>query len=324
MRELSLVSEGPLVTIGIPTYNRIQGTFPEALASALAQTYPRLEVVVSDNASEDGTAAFMAKQRDARLRYHRHPTNIGANANFNACLHLARGRYFLLLHDDDRLDPFFIARAVEAMAGRDPGVALGGMELINANGQVRSRGSPPVPARGAAGLFLDWFDQRTSFYLLSTLFHTERLREIGGFESPEALFQDVVAIARLSARHGYVSVPGCAGAFRRHEHNLGGAAHPLRWTRDCEYLLDVLCQEMPAEAERLRSAGSPYLARKCYRYVTVEPSLVEQWRLYHEIDRRFGHVYSPWSFASKWYRKRLRAGTVSWLRRSGLRPGRAT
>lgn len=313
--------EAPLVTIGIPTFNRVRGTFPEALASALAQTYPRVEVVVADNASEDGTQAFMATQQDVRLRYHRHPVNIGANANFNACLELAHGRYFLLLHDDDRLDPGFVERAVEAMGGSEPGVALSGIKLIDGSGQVRSRIPAPAPDRGAPGLFLDWFDKRTSFYLLSTLFHTKRLRDGGGFESPEGLFQDVVAIARLSSRYGYIAVPGYAGSFRRHEHNRGGAAHPLRWTRDCEYLLDVLGQEMPAEADRLRSVGAPYFAAKCYRYVPGVASVAEQWRLYREIDRRFGHQYSPWTFVSKRYRKRLRAGAAGWLRRSGL--GRA-
>ena len=319
MREQNLVSEGPLVTIGIPTYNRVQRTLPEALSSALAQTYPNLEVVVSDNASEDGTEEFMASQHDARLRYHRHPVNVGANANFNACLDLAQGRYFLLLLDDDLLDSTFIARAVEALAGSDPGVVLGGTQVIDAMGRIQSRAPAPAPNRGAAGLFLDWFSNRASFYLFSTLFATDRLREIGGFTSPEALFQDVIAIARLAGRYGYVSAPGDAGAFRRHEHNLGGAVHPLRWTRDSEYLLDVICAEMPAEADRLRSAGAPYLAAKCYRYVPSVPSLMEQWRLYREIDRRFGHAYSPWAFASRYYRKRPRAVLASWLRSSGLR-----
>lgn len=309
----------PLVTVGIPTYNRVERTFPEALASALAQTYPRLEVVVADNASEDGTEAFIAQQQDARLRYHRHPTNIGANANFNACLDLARGRFFLLLPDDDRLAPDFITRAVEATHGSDPGVALGGIELIDGSGQVRYRVSAPAPDRGASGLFFEWFGRRTSFYLVSTMFHTERLREAGGFESPERLFQDVVAIARLSSRHGYVSVPGYAGTFRRHEFNQGGAAGALRWARDCEYLLDVISQEMLVDAARLRSAGAPYFAEKCYRYVPGVPSLVEQLRLYREIDRRFGNAYSPWVFASELHRKRLRAAATAWLRRLGLR-----
>ncbi len=47
-------SERPLVSIGIPTYNR-SGTLKRAVESALAQDHDRLEVIVSDNASSDDT-----------------------------------------------------------------------------------------------------------------------------------------------------------------------------------------------------------------------------------------------------------------------------
>lgn len=93
-----------------------------------------------------------------------------------------------------------------------------------------------------------------------------------------------------AARYAYGLTPGDAGAFRRHEDNQGGAVHPLRGTRDSEYLLVVICAEMPAEMGRLSSAGAPSLAAKCYRYVPFLPSLMEQRGLYRETDRRFGHA----------------------------------
>ena len=44
----------PLVTVGIPTYNRASA-LTRALESVLAQDYTNLEVVISDNASTDDT-----------------------------------------------------------------------------------------------------------------------------------------------------------------------------------------------------------------------------------------------------------------------------
>lgn len=290
---------GPLVTIGIATFNRLERTLPAALASALAQTYPNLEVVVCDNASEDGTDAFMAAQSDPRLRYHRHQRNIGANANFNACLERARGTWFLLLPDDDLLEPDFVERAMTALGDASAGVLLGGMQVIDGSGEVTDRVRAPEAELGPAGLFLAWFARRTSFYLMSTLFHGETLRAAGGFASPEGLLQDVVAIARTAARRGYVPVPGVAGSFRRHEGNRGTANHAVRWTRDADHLLDVLRQEMPHDAKRLLAAGSPYLTAKCYRYVAAVPSLPERWRLYREIHRRLGRTYSPWFYLAR-------------------------
>ena len=53
-----------------------------AVDSALSQDYPNLEVVISDNASTDGTQAWCEQlaRRDSRLRYVRQPTNVGAFA----------------------------------------------------------------------------------------------------------------------------------------------------------------------------------------------------------------------------------------------------
>ena len=299
-------AEAPLVTIGISTYNRVDGTFPEALRSALAQTYDHLEVVVSDNASEDGTEAFMATQPDPRLRYHRHPRNVGAHANFNTCLQLARGTYFLLLHDDDLLEPDFVKRAMAQLGASRPGVVLGGVRIIDGDGVTRGVVEAPPPDAGGPGLFEAWFDRRCSFYFCSTLFHTASLRELGGFDTPEGLFQDVVAIAELVGRGGYVSVPGVAGAFRRHDGNRGGSSHALRWVRDAEFLLERLQELFPEDAETLLQRGRPYLAAKCYRYVAGERSLRERLRLYRDIDRRFGHTLSPWRFLATRARRRLR------------------
>ena len=49
----------PLVTIAIPTYNRADGYLKEAIQSALDQTYPNLEIIVSDNCSIDDTESIV-------------------------------------------------------------------------------------------------------------------------------------------------------------------------------------------------------------------------------------------------------------------------
>lgn len=310
--------QAPLVTIGISTFNRLALTFPEALRSALEQTYPNVEVVVCDNASTDGTEGFVSEQRDSRLRYLRHPSNIGANANFNACLDQASGTYFLLLHDDDVLDPTFVERAMMALNDREPGVLLGGVRLIDAEGRAEGTAAPPPPDLGAADLFLHWFGRRFSFYFCSTLFHTQRLRAAGGFGTPEDLFQDVVAIARLTSRFGYVSVPGTAASFRRHGANHGAASRALSWARDAAYLLDVLCDELPSDAERLRTAGAKYLTQTSYRYAAAESSPNERHRAYQDIYARFGWAYAPWRYVVDAHRRRLRRRIGHWLRRAGI------
>lgn len=106
----------PLVTVGIPVYNGEQD-LPESVGSILNQSYTNLEIIISDNASTDGTQ-LVAKQlaaQDHRIRYHRLDRNIGANANFEHVRRLARGEYFMWHGSDDVRPPGSIERLVQAL-----------------------------------------------------------------------------------------------------------------------------------------------------------------------------------------------------------------
>ena len=100
----------PLVSVGIPTYNRA-AKLARAAESVLAQTHREVELVISDNASSDGTEAFCRQlcERDQRVRYLRSAVNRGPTANFNALFGELRGDYVMLLSDDDWLDEEYVA-----------------------------------------------------------------------------------------------------------------------------------------------------------------------------------------------------------------------
>lgn len=100
----------PLVSIGIPTYARAE-KLERAVNSVLSQTYTNLEVVISDNASDDGTESFCRAlcAREPRVRYLRSPVNRGPTANFNTVIDELGGDYAMLLSDDDWLDPGYVA-----------------------------------------------------------------------------------------------------------------------------------------------------------------------------------------------------------------------
>lgn len=93
-----------LVTVAITTHNRSE-LLRRALDGALAQTYPKLEVLVSDDASTDDTPALMAAVSDPRVRYLRMDRPAGIAGNFQNALDHARGELFLILNDDDELEP---------------------------------------------------------------------------------------------------------------------------------------------------------------------------------------------------------------------------
>lgn len=114
----------PLVAIGVPVYNGER--FLEAtLDCLLAQTYRNIEIIVSDNASTDGTAAICKRyaQLDPRVKHARTEINVGANGNIRRLAGMFRGEYFKLSNADDLVGPEFVARCVEVLES-DPSVAL--------------------------------------------------------------------------------------------------------------------------------------------------------------------------------------------------------
>lgn len=117
----------PLVTIGVPTRNGAR-TLRYAIRSACAQDYPNLEIVVSDNASDDETAEIAASfaAQDQRVRAVRQPTPLTMLHNHRAVWEEGRGKYFIWLADDDLLGERFVSRCVPAMeASPDAVLAFG-------------------------------------------------------------------------------------------------------------------------------------------------------------------------------------------------------
>ena len=128
----------PRVTIGLPIYNG-QNYLAETMDSLLAQTFRDFELVISDNASTDGTEAICRDYaaRDPRVRYHRNEVNVGASANYNRTFELGRGQYFKWAAHDDLLAPTFLECCVAAL-DRDPAVVLAYTQAkaIDDKGQV--------------------------------------------------------------------------------------------------------------------------------------------------------------------------------------------
>jgi glycosyltransferase involved in cell wall biosynthesis len=105
-----------LVTIGIPVYNGGK-SLPLALDCLVAQDWPDLELIISDNASTDQTEDVCRDYaaRDSRIRYYRSARNMGAVANFNRVVDLAHGEFFSWAAHDDLRHPTHVRRCVEAL-----------------------------------------------------------------------------------------------------------------------------------------------------------------------------------------------------------------
>ena len=108
------VKSYPLVTIGLPTYNRPEG-LQKALDWMVLQTYPNLEIFISDNHSTNPevqqiTSAFAAG--DKRITVFRQQENIGLENNFNFLYKNSTAPYFIWMSDDDYFEANYIQECV--------------------------------------------------------------------------------------------------------------------------------------------------------------------------------------------------------------------
>ncbi|MEM4406501.1 MAG: glycosyltransferase [Candidatus Methanomethylicaceae archaeon] len=119
----------PLVSIIIPTYN-CRKWVSEAVDSALSQTYPRCEIIVVDDGSNDGTDLLLQERYGDKIRYY-FQDNKGRSAARNRGLKEAKGEYIQFLDADDLIMPEKIARQVEFLeANRDVDVVYGDVLLF--------------------------------------------------------------------------------------------------------------------------------------------------------------------------------------------------
>ena len=145
----------PKVTIGIPTYNR-KKYLKEALDSIVKQDYPNIEIIVSDNASQDGTESFMQEYMSLNaginLVYLRNDCNLGPSANWQNCIDNAKGEYCLILSDDDVLTDGAVKKMVTAF-NSDVVIVIGNTQYINANGKIFGKHCNPAVTLDCTGFW---------------------------------------------------------------------------------------------------------------------------------------------------------------------------
>ncbi|HAG83983.1 MAG TPA: glycosyl transferase family 2 [Cyanobacteria bacterium UBA12227] len=104
----------PKVSVCIATYNRAT-LLPYAVNSVLTQTYTDFELIICDDGSKDDTPTVVSQWNDPRIRYIRHPQNIGRSKNMRSGFDAACGDYFIKFDDDDALTPEFLEKTVAVL-----------------------------------------------------------------------------------------------------------------------------------------------------------------------------------------------------------------
>jgi hypothetical protein len=206
-----------LITTIIPTYCRPQ-LLRRAIRSVLGQTYPNVLACVYDNASGEETTSVVKKLQilDDRIRYHCHPENIGAGANFEYGLTRVATPFFSILSDDDFLLPHFYARAMEAFARHpEAGFCSLGVMHLDSWGCLRREGAMAGCRPGLYTVpegFLAMLARRPPTWT-GIVFRKEIITGVAPLDLMIGSAGDIDYVLRVAARYPYVLVQEAGAVF---------------------------------------------------------------------------------------------------------------
>jgi glycosyltransferase involved in cell wall biosynthesis len=274
----------PTLTIGLPVYNGAR-YLEGAVESILEQSFGDFELIISDNASSDGTEAVCRAlaTRDPRVSYRRNARNVGLSGNFNLLVPLARGRLFKWATSDDVLLPGYLDRCVAALDA-DPAVILAypRTEFVDGEGESLGLTDP------GWNLVSDDVSERLLYAILAGhwvnaalgVIRTDALRRTRLL--PRYAGGDFRLMTELAVLGKMVEIPETLYARRIHTGSTGGNVGNMPWLRrywsgsrpGMQAPFWRLCRDRAAIV-----AGAPIPpGRKAYLLTRLVRTMVYQWR----------------------------------------------
>ncbi len=225
----------PKVSVLVPVFN--SATFlAECLDSIRAQDFSDYELLISDDASTDGSAALIEKYAagDPRIRWWRNPVNLGQAANLNLCLRAARGEFVKFVFSDDKLLATSALRQMVACLEHDPAVSLAVSEsqIITADSrliQVRDH-FPHSGRQPGRALILQCLCEPVNLIGEPTVTMFRRQSAARGFDERFRSLLDLELWFHLLEQGDFTCLAQPLSAWRRHpdqeavKHKLSGAS----------------------------------------------------------------------------------------------------
>ncbi|MGH8539267.1 MAG: glycosyltransferase family 2 protein [Stenotrophobium sp.] len=209
----------PLVSIGVPVYNEAR-FLDQSLTSLLAQDYPKIEIILSDNASTDGTGAICtrAAENDTRIRVLHASVNEGATANFQRCLDAAQGKLFMWAGGHDLWSANLVSLCVESLIHHPAAViAIPESQWIDPLSQPYGHRASILDTRGMDPLARIFMLLWANMHAMYGLTRTSALRATGPI--PNYSGADLILLLRMVLQGDFVPAPGAL--WSRRETRMG-------------------------------------------------------------------------------------------------------
>ena len=213
-------NEDPLVTperitIAVTVFNRRDYIF-QAIESALSQTASVKVIVIEDHGPDEGLRNAVLERFRDRITYHRNPVRLGLCGNWNSCLTICPTPWLSILHDDDFLEPTFIASMVQ-LAHSAPGRALyyGLCHVVDEEGRyLEKRDRCEIFAWHDLGLN-EWARYNPVCFP-GQLFSVATALNVGGFRSSSRYTADWEMWLKLALRKGAAGTNRVVANYREY------------------------------------------------------------------------------------------------------------
>ena len=256
-------AESPLITIAVPAYNR-PGLLAEALASIAAQTIKiPLEVIVCDDLGMPETRAIVEKYSSEPFFYSPNPVTLGAVGNWNRCLNIARGKWVMVLHEDDMLYPWYLECVLPRL-----GTGISAVCTMTSRGPVPPEVRPPPESPDVIVHSPRHFLKSSMTPFPGVLVRRDVALRLGGFDEKWGPVADYEFWYRLGCA-GRVEVVRAIGAFYRVAHGQWTESVWDRMLRLTHLLrLRIAAEQFPSHRRAGRWLARFFTSRnaRCYAF----------------------------------------------------------
>jgi len=255
----------PLVSISIPSYNS-EKYLAETIQSALNQTYPNIEIVISDDKSKDRTVEivkeFMAKHKNIRLEIQ--AGNSGPVKNANAAIRMGKGAFFIILDHDDLLPPHHVERILKWFASPDIALVHCNAMRIDSDGkEVKMIGRDKEKIKQTKNP-LKYLCFNNTIQSCGAMFRRSAFDAIGGQDESFYYDGEWDSYIRYAEKFKFAYATDTYGYYRVHETNI---SHALR-TKELVYGLDAnrqRCRDRAFKSAHLNPLETAAMKFKIFR-----------------------------------------------------------
>jgi glycosyltransferase involved in cell wall biosynthesis len=248
------VTAAPTVSVLVKSYNHA-AYVAQAIESVLGQGFQDFEVLVTDDASTDGTPDVVRGFADPRILLDVHPVNLGVSLTMRSVLARARGRYVAILNADDFALPGRLEQQVRYLEDHPDTVAVfTNARVVDEKGRpsrhASSFGAPASwPDHGRPQWLRHFFREGNCLCAPSAMLRLDVLQQTAPYDPRLTNLQDFDLWVRLAASHeiGFIAEPLTAFRHRDRRRNLS-ALRPdtqLRLQFETAQILRRYCR-MPA------------------------------------------------------------------------------